>query len=553
MEEATQRGGGPIRGPRGGASASPEGLTPPAWSVAAGSVACAVISSFLFGYSICVLNSCGGLMAVVFEWCGNAWQSDCIDSRGSQGLVNASVYLGAAVGALLSGRPFLSALGCRTQLIISDAYFAGGAIFGAFARGTGTLIVGRFASGMGLGISAIAAPLYIAEISPRERRGIHAAMHGVFITLGILASITFGLPQGPPPSSPEDGPLTGLDTWYWRGLLGFPALCALVQAVLFTWVCPMDPPALLVRSGKMDEARKLLYRIYGQAAPASSMNMNDRKQALLELQLNELEDAVSMAMALPKIWMVQAMCDPFLRTAVFLGGGLAAFQQLCGINGLMSYSNSLFQEAGVAPRLLTLASTLMAVANVAASVLSSKMVDRLGRRRLLLTGAMCQTLSMAALSISTGKHSSQLLPEGATGPLTVICFSLFCMSFSFGLGAVTWIYLSEIYPMEIRGPALSACGVINWVSSFLVVFGTPFMSLRVTCHVFGLICLLGTISTYMWVVETKGCSMDDSPLTPKSGRSSSPLLTPRGNYKKMSDDPDRDPEFTLQTGNNRIT
>mmetsp|Transcript_145084 Transcript_145084/g.464966 ORF Transcript_145084/g.464966 Transcript_145084/m.464966 type:complete len:550 (-) Transcript_145084:111-1760(-) len=535
--------------PSSARSVAEDALAPPAVGLAGRLVGGAVMSSFMFGYSICVLNSCGELISVNFEWCGNDWQSDCIASRGSQGLINASVYLGAALGALLSGRSWFHALGSRTQLVLSDVYFAAGAVICALSAGVGTLIVGRFASGLGLGISAIATPMFVAEISPRERRGSNCAMHGVFITLGILASIAFGIPQSPPPSGPGET-LSGLDVWYWRGLLGFPLVVSVIQALFFFFVCPVDPPSLLVARGEMKLARSVLYRTYGLEVP-EKMNLSNKGQAALELQLKDLKEAVDTAKTIPRIRVIQAMFDPFLRTAVFLGVGLAAFQQLCGINGLMAYSNSLFADAGIKPSLLTLASTLMASANVLASIFSSRLVDHWGRRKLLLFGAFCQTVAMALVTFFIDPRAQAMMPPGTSGPAAVVCFTIFVMSFSFGLGAVTWLYLSEIYPMEIRGPSLSACGVVNWLASFIVVFGTRFLTLQSACHVFGMVCFVGLLGTYVWVVETKGCSMDDSPLTPKSGRGSSPLLTPNSPnipYKKMQDeeDEDSDEEFSLE-------
>lgn len=505
-------------------TAAEEALKPPTFGLAERVVFCAVLSSFMFGYSICVLNSCGELIAVVFQWCGNDWQSDCIASRGSQGLINASVYAGAALGALLSGRSWFFALGSRKQLILSDVYFGAGAVVCCLSSGVGTLIVGRFTSGLGLGISAIAGPVYIAEISPRERRGANAAMHGVFITLGILFSIALGIPQSPPPAGPGE-PLSGLDSWYWRCLLGLPVLLATAQALMLLFVFPVEPPSLLVSRKDMKRARDVLYRTYGLEVP-DRVDMSNKAQAALELQLKDMKEAVDTAKSIPRIRVIQAMCDPFLRTAVFLGVGLAAFQQLCGINGLMAYSNSLFADAGIPPSWLNLASTLMASANVCASVFSSRMVDHWGRRRLLLTGSFVQTIAMAVVMFCIDKRFQQMLPPGMSGIFAVIFFTVFVMAFSFGLGAVTWLYLSEIYPIEIRGPSLSACGVVNWMSSFVVVFGTRFLSLQDACHTYGLVCLVGFGGIYLWVVETKGCDVNDSPLTPKSGRRNSTLLTP---------------------------
>lgn len=218
----------------------------------------------------------------------------------------------------------------------------------------------------------------------------------------------------------------------------------------------------------------------------------------------------------------------------------------------MSYSNSLFAEAGIPASSLTLASTCMATANVFASLLSSRLVDNLGRRTLLLIGSFCQTVAMALLMVAMGLESSGLGPSWLAGLVAVVCFTVFVMSFSFGLGAVTWLYLTEIYTMEIRGPCLSACGVINWLSSFVVVFGTRFLTLASACCIFGIVCFVGFLGTYLWVVETKGCSMDDSPVTPRSGRASSTLLTPtgspRGEYTKMGAGDDEDDDDSDEEG-----
>lgn len=506
-------------------------LAPPKNSIAGSAVRVAVISSFLFGYSICVLDSCGELIPVVFGWCNSDWQSDCFVSRVFQGLINASVYLGAASGALLAGRPFLMSRGSRFQMCISDVLFVLGALSCAFAQGIISLVVGRLVSGIGLGISAIAVPLYIAEVSPRELRGLKSGLNGVFIAVGILVSIVLGIPQSAPPSGPDET-LRGLDVWFWRLLVGFPAIPGLIQASCFKWVVPVDPPSFLVLQGKLHEARSLLYRTYGLDPPSEgAVDLRDHKAASLELQLTELQEAAANFKSTPRIHIYQAMFDPFFRCALFLGFGLAAFQQLCGINALMSYSNSFFSEAGIQPQHLTLASTVMAASNVFVSLLSSKVVDRWGRRKLLLVGPLLQTLAMGIITQCTAG-----LPARLSGFVTVACFGIFVVSFSIGLGAITWLYLAEIYPMEIRGPALSVCGVINWLSCFTVVFGGRFLSLDASCRAFGTISAVGFLGVYLWVVETKGCSMDDSPLTPRSARSSSALLTPtspRAHFTKM--------------------
>lgn len=325
--------------------------------------------------------------------------------------------------------------------------------------------------------------------------------------------------------------MTGLTVWYWRVLLGLPALLGIIQAALLMWVVPLDPPAMLIHEGRLGDARSLLYKIYGLAVPEpGAAELQNKKVAKLELQLQELIEASAEQKAIPRIRIYQAIFDPFLRCPLLLGFGLAAFQQLCGINALMAYSNNLFSEAGIPARNLTLASVLMSMANVGVSSVSSKVVDSWGRRNLLLTGSFLQAVCMAIIT-----HLAPELPESLRGVVTVICFNLFVLSFGAGLGAVTWLYLSEIYPMEIRGPALSACGVIKWLSCFVVVFGARFLSLRESCQVFGIVSGIGWLGVWLWVVETRGCSLEDSPLTPRSLRSSSALLTPNSPRSPRTD------------------
>ncbi|CAK0902870.1 unnamed protein product [Prorocentrum cordatum] len=524
--------------PDGGAGCAgrlaPRELDPPARGEAHNAASCALISSFLFGYSLCVLDTCLGLLPVVFQWCNNEWQSDCFASRACQALVNASVYLGAAIGAVLSGR--LYGKGPRYQIMTSDVIFIAGALLGATARGVIGLLLSRLVSGVGLGLSAIAAPVYIAEVSPRERRGSKGALHGVFIGVGIWFSITCGVPQSPPPSG-EGESIGDLDGWYWRLMLGAAAIPALLQLVLFQRVLPVDPPGFLLQNGRTQEARGLLYRTYGLEPPRGPGGQGHPGEpsgaepgspaARVEQILSEMVHACEQATQIPRLRIHQAICDRYFQPALFVGFALAAFQQLSGINALMSYSNALFLQAGIPSSQLTLASTIMATCNAFASIMSSKLVDRWGRRALLLLGPFLQMAAMFCISECSPEHGSWAcpIPDALVTPTMVLCcFCVFTVSFAAGLGAVTWIYLSEIYIMEIRGSALSACGVINWLSCFIVVFGMPFLGLHGACKFFGVVCLVGFVGVHFFVQETKGCSMDDNPLTPQSDRGKSPLL-----------------------------
>jgi SP family sugar:H+ symporter-like MFS transporter len=521
-----------------------EAAKPPIIGVAGRAVATAVLSSFLFGYSICVLNSCMDFIAVDLAWCGNDFQVGCTRSITLQGFVNASLYLGAAAGSWLLGTSRFCTWTSRAHLLLSDFFFVAGSLCCMLASCAAPLVVGRFLSGVGMGIAGIAAPVFISEVSPKERRGRFCCLHGTFISIGLLAASAFGLPQGPPPSGVAQ-PLEGLDVWYWRFLLGFAAIPALLQSLVFGKLWPIEPPSQLVKCGRMEEARAVMFRIHDLEPPTEGAvtNLAETKMAAqLEMELMDLAAAATAAKSVRPIWITQALADPFFKCALWLGFFLAALSQLCGINALMSYSNSFFQQGGIAPENLTWASTLMCVVNVFVSFLTSLSVDRWGRRTLLLLGTSLMAIAMLLLCLGKDGAGS-LIPPEYLGMLTVSCFTLFTVSFGGGLGAITWLYLSEIYPMEIRSAALSACGIINWVCSFTVVFGGRFLTLHESIKVFGLVTTLGALGIYFWVVETKGCSMDDSPLTPRSERSNSSLLTPTtADYDRLGDGEDSEEE-----------
>jgi len=505
--------------PHGESCKQEQEILPPKYGIATRAVYAGLLGSFLYGFMLCALNSCNGLIAVNFQWCGNGWQSECALSQANSGMVNATLYLGAAFGALLNGRPSMRSRGARFQILISDLFYVSGALIGACAIGVKTLLLSRFTSGLGLGISAIAAPLYIAEVAPVEVRGYHSAKHGLYIAVGLLAAELIGLPQSPAPGGPNDV-LSEFDGWYWRMILLFPSVWALLQAVLLLFVVPMDSPSFLVSEGKIIDARVILYRMYGLVAPGK--NSQNGKITKLEDTLQELESASIEAKAITRITLLEALRDPFFRSAILVGIFLASYQQLTGINALMAYSNGLFAQAGIPANYLESASVAMCMANVIVSVVSVKLVDTWGRRGLLLLGSSVQTISMVVI-LYVVPH----MPSHVQGIMSMSFFTLFCVSFSFGLGAITWLWLSEVYPMEIRAAALSACGVFKWLNCFLIVLCARFLTLRSSCLTFGGITGIGVLGMWLWVMETKGCSMEDSPMTPRSLRSESSILGPK--------------------------
>ena len=401
--------------------------------------------------------------------------------------------------------------GARRQLLVSDAFYTLGALADALAGGLVVLGFGAMAKGLALGFAGVAAPRYIAEISPRETRGFNCAMHNLFINVGILVSLAGGLIQGIPAGTPEE-PLQGLGVWFWRVLLGSPALLSICQAILLTTHVAHDTPSQCVAEGRIPEARVILYRTYGLPAELErevlrvvlflpnpslwfliprvfrfwealgggqeghgqwlmAMTMAlalalamlwlwtcawpgaGRKKTpvppcpQLELQLQELEKSSADARSMPDTSLSTAFRDPSFRFAILLGLAMASFQAFCGLQPIMANAFSFFETAGIAKTSVSSVSTVLAAVNIAVAAFSSNLMDRWGRRALLLIGASCQAVSITALMFCTTGGAVHVAAAGLAS-----CFiCIFSIAFTFGTSSVTFVYLSEIYPQEIRG------------------------------------------------------------------------------------------------------
>lgn len=516
-------------------------------------MAAALIGSIVFGYNISCLDSCIGDIGRVFAWCGEGViREDCAASQVQEGLVTASIYIGAAGGSVLIGVQRLARYGSRGFLCISSFFFLLGSLICGLAQGVSMLVVGRGLSGIGLGICGVMTPLYIGEMSPTKRRGACCALHPIFISVGILASIVIGLPQ-----KPKNIASLGLNAWYWRVILIAPAPVALLQLVLHSFLFPSDSPRVLVERGCFHEAFESLACIHRLPVESSMTTTSDTilfeiqadLTAVVNNELQELVDAVEDAKVVSDISLFAAFMDgAYLRFPLVLGLFVACFQQLCGITFVYSYSNDLFDQAGIPPADLTLTSTAMGVVNVGANILSLRLVDSWGRRNLLLLGSAMQALSMGGLFFATAKENLTEMES-----LAVICLIVvFVVAFSLGLGSVTWLYLAEIYPMEIKSRALALCSGCNWLCSFAVCFGGRFLTVFEAGRLFGILCSVGCVLIYLFVLETKGCSLDDNPVSPRSFRSNSivnsasselrsgstpPLFSPRSPLLTASKDP----------------
>ncbi|KAI7738248.1 hypothetical protein M8C21_025111 [Ambrosia artemisiifolia] len=365
----------------------------------------------------------------------------------------------------------------RTKTFVLDAIpLTLGAILCAMASNVETMIIGRLLSGVGIGISSAIVPLYISEISPTEIRGTLGSINQLFICIGILAALVAGLPLARNPL-------------WWRTMFGIAAIPSVLLALGMAF--SPESPRWLVQQRKISQAEQAIRKLYGKNRVTELM-----EDLSASGQGSEEHDAGWFDLFSSRYFKV-----------VSVGAALFLFQQLAGINAVVYYSTAVFRSAGVTSDVA--ASALVGAANVFGTIIASSLMDKKGRKSLLITSFTGMAASMLLLSLSfTWKV---LTPY--SGPLAVIGTILYVLSFSLGAGPVPALLLPEIFASRIRAKAVALSLGMHWISNFFI--GLCFLSVVNTFGIskvylgFSCICVLAVMYIATNVVETKGRSLED--------------------------------------------
>ncbi|KAI8534437.1 hypothetical protein RHMOL_Rhmol10G0089600 [Rhododendron molle] len=391
------------------------------------------------------------------------------------GWVVSSLLAGATVGSFTGGA--LADKFGRTKTFQLDAIpLVVGAFLCATAQSVQTMIIGRLLAGIGIGISSAIVPLYISEISPTEIRGTLGSVNQLFICIGILAALVAGLP------------LAGNPLW-WRSMFGV----ALIPSVLLALGMAFSPesPRWLFQQGKVSQAEMAIKTLFGKERVAEVMNdFNAASQGSSEQEAGWFD-----------------LFSSRYRKVVSVGAALFLFQQLAGINAVVYYSTSVFRSVGIASDVA--ASALVGASNVFGTTIASSLMDKQGRKSLLITSFAGMALSMLLLSLSlTWKV---LAPY--SGTLAVLGTVLYVLSFSLGAGPVPALLLPEIFASRIRAKAVALSLGMHWISNFII--GLYFLSFVTKFGIssvylgFSTVCLLAVLYIACNVVETKGRSLEE--------------------------------------------
>jgi sugar porter (SP) family MFS transporter len=419
----------------------------------------AAIGGLLFGFDTAVIN--GALVYLKRQF---AMTDAATEAAAS------SLLLGCAVGAMLAG--FLSdRLGRRKLLIVSAVLFAASAVGAAVPNNLQEFIIARLAGGLAIGVASMLSPLYIAEISPARIRGKLVAMNQLTIVIGILLSYCVNYALAP----------SGANNWRW--MFG----CAAVPSILFLLALLRVPesPRWLVEKGRTEEALGVLAAVQGP------------EEARLELE----------SIAATVAGETGSLREPRLRRPLAIAIALAVFQQITGINTIIYYGSLLFVERipGQSDSSALLANVIIGATNLVCTIAAMGMVDRAGRRPLLLfaTGGMGVALCMLAAAIHAG----------ASGAFVLGFVLLYVSCFAVGLGPGAWIVMAEIFPTRVRGRAMSLATVSLWLACLLITatFLTLMNALSVAGAflVYAAMCAGAFLLVLRWVPETKGRTLEE--------------------------------------------
>ncbi|KQO97845.1 MFS transporter [Leifsonia sp. Leaf264] len=457
----------------------------------------AAVGGFLFGFDSSVIN--GAVDSIQQDFGLN----DVIT-----GFVVAVALLGCALGAYIAGT-LADRWGRLKVMLLGAVLFFISSIGAGLAFSVWDLGIWRVIGGLGIGIASVVAPAYIAEIAPRQIRGGLASLQQLAITIGIFAALLSDALLAGVAGGADDVLWFGLEAWRWMFLVG--AIPAIVYGVIALRL--PESPRYLLTKGRTDEARDIF---------ATLVEADDLDRAVEDIQKAIDEDKEGEKATLRG--------KAFgLKPIVWIGLTLSIFQQFVGINVIFYYSTTLWKAVGFAESDSLLISVITSVTNVAVTVVAILLVDRLGRRPILLAGSAGMFISLGAMALAfsfavTGSDGEVSLPD-AWGPIALVAANIFVISFGASWGPIVWVLLGEIFPSRIRGKALGLAAAAQWIANFLITVSFPALaafSLTFTYGMYAAFALLSGIFVFFKIPETRGMALEEAEVTfaakPKRGR-----------------------------------
>ncbi len=442
----------------------------------------ASLGGLLFGFDTGVIS--GALLYIEQDFALSAWM---------QGVVTTAVLIGAVGGAALGGT-LTDRFGRRPIIIVMAVLFALGSLLSAAANGVAMLFIARLVLGIAVGTASMLTPLYLSEMAPKEKRGATVSLNQLCLTLGILLSylVDYGFAN-------VEG------TWRW--MLGIGAIPGIMLGLGMLFL--PESPRWLASKDRFDQAAGVLRMMRGR---------EDVESELAGLRSDIIAEKGDVSLG-------ALFTAPKARLPLIIGVGLALFQQVTGINTVIYYAPSIFEQAGMTSPLLPTIG--IGVANVLTTVVALLLLDQAGRRKLLLVGLTIMLFCLIAIATALSIGSQ------AAGAITAVALAAYVGGFAIGLGPIFWLLIAEIFPLAYRGRGMSVASMANWGSNLVVALFFPNLIVLLTLGgafaLFAVLTVAALLFAWKFVPETSGRSLEEiesdmdgrlglAQATPRAGR-----------------------------------
>ncbi len=438
----------------------------------------AAIGGALFGYDIGVISGAILFITQQFHLASTAEE-----------ITTSAVLIGAIIGAMFGGFA-ADRFGRRNSIIFAAIIFIVGTAISVIARDDFVLVMGRVTVGISIGVASFIVPMYISEVAPPHVRGMMTSLNQLAITIGILLAY-------------------GVDYLFsasgnWRAMFAAGLILGIMLLVGMIFM-PFSPRWLLSKR-RTQEAQKELQKLRGTSD--------------VKAEIQETEEEIESEKGSGGLKALEA---PALRMPLIIGIGLAILQQVTGVNTVIYYAPTIFEEAGFKSATASIAATVgLGIVNVVMTIVAIFLIDRLGRRPLLLISLAGMVFGLVALGADFIFSRGSTAAGGAFGTVAVISMMIFVASFAIGMGPIFWLLISEIYPLNARGTAMCVATVANWGSNFLIA--VTFLSLVSVLGQGGTFLLYAAVGVFAWfftlrlVPETKGKTLEEIQAHWQSGK-----------------------------------
>ncbi|WND03585.1 sugar porter family MFS transporter [Temperatibacter marinus] len=447
----------------------------------------ATIGGFLFGFDSGVINGTVDGLRIAFN----------SDSMGT-GFNVASMLLGCAVGAFFAGR-LADLYGRKSMLLVAALFFIISAWGSGIADSSMEFIIYRVIGGLAVGAASVMAPAYISEIAPAHLRGRLSSIQQVAIISGLFAAFVSNYMLANVAGESTAAFWLGYEAWRWMFWI------ELIPAVLFLLLLLVIPesPRYLVVSGNLDQAINVLTKL---------SNAKQAKETAIEIDKSLAEDHHKPSF--------KDLFDPStgkLRTIMWVGIGLATFQQLVGINVVFYYGAVLWQAVGFSESDALMINIISGAVSILAVAIALLLIDKIGRKPLLWFGSlgMAVTLSILAIAFSQATLNASGNPSlpGSLGLVALISANAYVFFFNMSWGPVMWVALGEMFPNQIRGSGLAIAGLFQWGSNFAITMTFPVMlagiGLAGAYSIYAAFAALSVLFVLKMVKETKGLELEE--------------------------------------------